>query len=407
MNMDLRLPARNVVRYPLLILALIVGPALAEKNYGPGVTDTEIKLGQTMPYSGPLSGIGTTGRVELAYFTKINGEGGVNGRKVTLISLDDAYSPPKTVEQVRKLVEQEEVLAIFHPLGTPTNVAIHKYLNQRKVPHLFLGSGLMRWADPKNYPWTMPGVPMYRTEVSIYGRYLLSTRPDAKIGVLYQNDDAGKEGLAGLKEALGSRAGSMIVAEVSYEVTDPTVDSQVITLKGSGADTFLIVAAVKATAQALRKAASIGWKPLTIIPGTSSSIEQVIKPAGTENAIGVISTHYLKDPSDPRWSDDPAMKEYVAFMKKYFADGDMLDILNVRGYTMAQLMAIVLKQCGDNLSRENLMRQAATLKEVELPMLLPKIRISTSANDYLPLEQLQMMRFDGKRWVLFGEVIGN
>jgi branched-chain amino acid transport system substrate-binding protein len=343
----------------------------------------------------------------LAYFAKVNAEGGVNGRKITLISLDDGYSPPRTVEQVRKLVEQEEVLAIFHPLGTPTNAAIHKYLNQKKVPHLFLGSGLMRWGDPKNYPWTMPGVPMYRTEAGIYGRYLLNARPNARIGVLYQNDDAGKESLVGLKEALGSRAASMIVAEVSYEVTDPTVDSQVITLKGSGADTFVIVAAVKAAAQALRKAPSIGWKPLTFLPGTSSSIEQVIKPAGPENAIGVISTHYQKDPSDPRWNGDPAMTAYFAFMKKYFPDGDSLDILNVRGYTMAQLMVQVLKQCGDNLSRENVMRQAANLNQIELPLLLPGIKVSTSANDYFPIEQLQMMHFDGRRWVLFGDVIGN
>jgi branched-chain amino acid transport system substrate-binding protein len=311
------------------------------------------------------------------------------------------------VEQVRRLVEQEEVLAIFHPLGTPTNAAIHKYLNQKKVPHLFLGSGLARWGDPKNYPWTMPGVPIYRAEARIYGRYLLSTRPDAKIGVLYQNDDSGKEGLSGLKEGLGSQAASMIVAEASYEVTDPTVDSQVITLKGSGANTFVVLAAVKAAAQALRKAPSIGWNPLTILPGTSSSIEQVIKPAGPENAIGVISTHYLKDPGDPRWKDDPAMKEYFAFMKKYFADGDALDILNARGYTMAQLMAQVLRQCGDDLSRENVMRQAASLNQVELPLLLPGIKVSTSATDYFPIKQLQMMRFDGKRWVLFGDVIGN
>src|SRR5215831_6658918 len=338
----------TLTRSAVLALMLAAGPALAEKRYGPGVSDTEIKIGQTMPYSGPLSGIGTTGRAELAYFAKLNTEGGVNGRKITLISLDDSYSPPKTVEQVRRLVEQEEVLAIFHPLGTPTNAAIHKYLNKKKVPHLFLGSGLARWGDPKNYPWTMPGVPIYRTEATIYGRYLLSTRPDAKIGVLYQNDDAGKEGLSGLKEGLGSRAASMIVAEASYEVTDPTVDSQVITLKGSGADTLFVMAAVKAAAQALRKAPSIGWKPLTFLPGTSSSIEQVIKPAGPENAIGVISTHYLKDSSDPRWKDDPGMKEYFAFMKKYFAEGDALDILNVRGYTMAQLMVQVLKQCGDD-----------------------------------------------------------
>jgi branched-chain amino acid transport system substrate-binding protein len=399
--------SRQAAISALLTVALHAGPALAEKNYGPGVTDTEIKLGQTMPYSGPQSAIGTTGRTELAYFAKVNAQGGVSGHKITLISLDDAYSPPKTVEQVRKLVEQEQVLAIFHPLGTPTNAAIYKYLNQKKVPHLFLGSGLMRWADPKRYPWTMPGVPMYRTEFGIYGRYLLGTRPGAKIGLLYQNDDSGKEALAGLREALGSRAANMIVAEVSYEVTDPTVDSQVITLKGSGADTFLIAAAVKATAQALHKAASLGWKPLIFIAGTSSSIEQVIKPAGPENASGVISSHYLKDPSDPGWSDDPAMQEYLAFMKKYFADGDPLDILNVRGYSMAQLMVAVLQQCGDDLGRDNVMRQAANLRNVKLPLLLPGVKINTSASDYLPIKQLHMMRFDGKRWVLFGELIAN
>jgi len=392
-----------VASFTLPILAATLGAA--EKHYGPGVTDTEIKLGQTMPYSGPLSGIGTTGRAELAYFEKVNREGGLNGRRINLISLDDGYSPPKTVEQIRKLVEQEQVLAVFHPLGTPTNAAIYKYMNARKVPHLFLGSGLDRWGDPNHYPWTMPGVPTYRMEGRIFARYVIRVRPEAKIGVLYQNDDAGKEFLAGLRQGLGDRADKMIVAEVSYEVTDPTVDSQIITLKGSGADTFMIGGAVKAAAQALRKAPAIGWKPLTLLPGTSSSIEQVIKPAGFENAVGVISTHYLKDPSDPLWQGDEEMKAYLAFMKQYYPQGDSLDILNVRGYSMAQLMVVVLKQCGDDLTRENVMRQAANLKDVDLPLLLPGVRVSTSPTDYFPFKQVQMMRFDGKRWALFGEVL--
>ena len=386
--------------------ALMATTAAAEKKYGPGATDTEIKIGQTMPYSGPASAYGTIGKVETAYFKKINDEGGINGRKLVLLSEDDGYSPPKTVEQIRKLVEQDNVLFTFQTLGTPSNSAIHKYMNAKKVPHLFLATGASKWADPKNNPWTMGLNISYETEGQIYARYLLKNKPNAKVAVLYQNDDFGKDVLNGLKEGLGAAASKMIVAEATYEVTDPTVDSQILTLKGSGADTFVNITTPKFGAQAVRKAYDSGWKPLHIINNVAASVGAVLTPAGLDKAEGLITIEYYKDPTDPQWKDDPAMKEWVAFMAKYYPDGNLKDASNTYGYLAAQIMVQVLKQCGDDLTRENVMKQAANLKDLKLPMMLPGIAVNTSPTDYSPFEQAQLARFDGKQWVLFGDVLG-
>jgi branched-chain amino acid transport system substrate-binding protein len=383
-----------------------LGAAEARKDYGPGVTDGEIKLGQTMPYSGPVSVFGTVGRAEAAYFDKLNAAGGINGRKLRLVSLDDSYSPPRTVEQTRKLVEQEEVLALFGPLGTPTNVAIQKYVNAKKVPHLFLSTGASRWGDPQHFPWTMGWAPNYMLEGRVYGRYILGRHPDARIAVLYQNDDFGKDFLRGFEEGLGERAKSMIVARATYESTDPTVDSQITMLQASGADTFFDIAAPKAAAQAIRKAYDIGWRPLHFLQSNAASIASALKPAGLERAVGVISSTYYKDPSDPHWAKDPGVLAYREWMKAYYPNGDQDDIYNVWGYSQAQTMEQVLRQCGDELTRENVMKQAANLKALRLPMLLPGIEISTSPSDYYPIKQLQLMKFDGKQWVRFGEVLG-
>jgi branched-chain amino acid transport system substrate-binding protein len=385
----------------------IVSPVHAQKKYGPGATDTEIKLGQTMPYSGPASAYGAIGKAELAYFKMINDQGGINGRKVNLISLDDAYSPPRAVEQTRKLVEQDQVLALFQPLGTPSNSAIHKYVNARKVPHLFLATGATKWGDPKNFPWTIGFQPSYQTEARIYAKYLLQNKPDAKIALLYQNDDYGKDYLKGLHDGLGAKARSMIVAEASYEVTDPTVDSQIVTLKASGADTMFTIATPKFAAQAIRKVADIGWKPLHLINNVASSVGAVLTPAGVDKSIGLITALYMKDPTDPQWAKDPGMQRWRDFMAKYMPGADVSDFNYVYGYGAAQLMTIVLKNAGDDLTRENLMRQATSLKDVTLDVTLPGVKYSTSANDYFLVEQLQLARFDGKRWVLFGEVIGH
>ena len=386
--------------------ALMATTAAAEKKYGPGATDTEIKIGQTMPYSGPASAYGTIGKVETAYFKKINDEGGINGRKLVLLSEDDGYSPPKTVEQIRKLVEQDNVLFTFQTLGTPSNSAIHKYMNAKKVPHLFLATGASKWADPKNNPWTMGLNISYETEGQIYARYLLKNKPNAKVAVLYQNDDFGKDVLNGLKEGLGAAASKMIVAEATYEVTDPTVDSQILTLKGSGADTFVNITTPKFGAQAVRKAYDSGWKPLHIINNVAASVGAVLTPAGLDKAEGLITIEYYKDPTDPQWKDDPAMKEWVAFLAKYYPDGNLKDASNTYGYLAAQIMVQVLKQCGDDLTRENVMKQAANLKDLKLPMMLPGIAVNTSPTDYSPFEQAQLARFDGKQWVLFGDVLG-
>jgi len=397
---------RALVLLTDVLLAVGSGAALADKKYGPGVTDTEIKIGQTYPYSGPLSGYATIARAETAYFAKINAEGGINGRKINLISLDDGFSPPKTVEQTRRLVEQEEVLFIFGSLGTATNTAIHKYMNAKKVPHIFLATGATKWGDPQNYPWTMGGVQLaYQSEAHIYAKYILLNKPAAKIAVLYQNDDLGKDYLKGLKDGLGAKASQMIVAESSYEAADPTVDSQIVSLQTSGADTFLSITTPKAAGQAIRKVYDMGWKPLYIQALISSSVETVLKPAGLEKSLGIISVAIIKDPTDPQWADDPALKDYQAWMKQYFSDGNIADGLNVAGYTIAQTLVQVLKQCGEDLTRENVMRQAANLKDLALPMLIPGIKVNTSPTDFYPIEQGQMMRFDGKRWVLFGPIL--
>lgn len=380
--------------------------ALAQKKYGPGVTDTEIKIGQTMPYSGPASAYGAIGKAELAYFQMINEQGGINGRKIDFISLDDAYSPPKTVEQIRRLVEQEEVLFIFQSLGTPSNTAIHKYMNARKVPQLFVATGATKWGDPQNYPWTMGWQPNYQTESHLYAKFLLQKKPDARIAVLYQNDDYGKDYLKGFHDGLGKQAEKLIAKEVSYEVSDPTVDSQVVTLQASGADALFIIATPKFAAQAIRKVYDVGWRPMTFLNNVSSSVAAVLQPAGLEKSVGLITALYLKDPTDPQWGNDPPMKIWLAWMKKYYPEGDVKDGLNVYGYAVAQTLVQALKQCGDELTQENVMRQAANLKNFEVPVLLPGIRINTSSNDFYPIEQVQLARFDGKRWVLFGEVLG-
>ena len=390
----------------LLGASLAAGPASAEKKYGPGASDTEIKVGQTMPYSGPASAYGTIGKANSAYFDKVNAEGGVNGRKIKFLTLDDAYAPPRTVEQTRKLVEQDEVLLLFGTLGTPPNSAIHKYVNAKKVPHVFLNSGATKWGDPQNFPWTLGWNLAYQTEAKIYAKFLLQKNPNAKIGVLYQNDDYGKDYLKGLKDGLGDKAGKMIVSELSYEVTDPTIDSQIVTLQGSGADTFVNITTPKFAAQAIRKAYDIGWKPLQILNNVSASIAAVLQPAGLEKSVGLVSVNYYKDPNDKQWEGDAAVKDYLAFMKKFYPDGNAIDLFNVVGYTQAQALVYLLKQCGDDLSRENIMKQAASLKDVELPMLLPGIKLNTGAQDFNPIEQAQPVRFDGKSWVPFGEILG-
>jgi branched-chain amino acid transport system substrate-binding protein len=398
---------RNVFR-SLLVFALAVAAQLAgaEKRYDPGATDTEIKIGNTNPYSGPASAYGTIARSEAAYFRMINEQGGINGRKINFISLDDAYSPPKTVEQVRRLVEQEEVLFIFQSLGTPSNTAIHKYMNAKKVPQLFVATGATKWGDPQNFPWTMGWQPNYQTEAHLYAKYLLENKPDSRIAVLYQNDDYGKDYLKGFHDGLGKQAEKLIAKEVSYEVTDPTVDSQIVTLQASGADTLFIVATPKFAAQAIRKVYDVGWRPMTFLNNVSSSVAAVLQPAGLEKSVGLITALYLKDPTDLQWENDPPMKNWLAWMKKYYPDGDIKDGLNVYGYAVAQTLVQVLKQCGDDLTRENVMRQAANLKNFEVPVLLPGVKINTSASDFYPVEQIQLGRFDGKRWVLFGDVLG-
>ena len=360
-----------------------------------------------MPYSGPLSAYGAIGRAELAYFKMINDQGGINGRKVNLISLDDAYSPPRTVEQIRKLVEEEEVLALFQTLGTPTNTAIHKYVNAKKVPHLFVATGATKWGDPKNFPWTIGFQPSYQVEARIYARYILKNKPNAKIAVLYQNDDYGKDYVKGLKDGLGDKAKSMIVAEVSYEPSDPTVDSQIVTLKASGADTFFNVSTPKFAAQAIRKSYDIGWQPLHFINNVASSVGAVMTPAGLDKSVGLITALYLKDPNDPQWANDPGMQRWRDFMAKQLPGADLSDFNYVYGYGAAQLMTIVLKACGDDLTRENLLKQATSLKDVTTDVTLPGIKYNTSPEDYFLVEQLQLARFDGKRWALFGEVIGH
>jgi branched-chain amino acid transport system substrate-binding protein len=385
------------------IATVATSPVAAQKKYDPGASDSEIKIGNIMPYSGPASAYAEIGKTEAAYFRKVNAEGGVNGRKINFISYDDGYSPPKAVEQARKLVESDEVLLIFNPLGTPSNTAIQRYMNAKKVPQLFVATGASKWNDPQHFPWTMGWQPNYQSEARIYGEYLLKNHPQGKIGVLYQNDDFGKDYLKGLKEGINGKM--QIVAEVPYETSDPTVDSQVINLKASGADVILNVATPKFAAQAIKKVAELGWKPLHIVSNVSVSIGAVLKPAGLDNSKGLLTAGYLKDATDPALKDDAGVREWSTFMDKYFPDGDKTSSNTVYGYLVAQTLVQVLKQCGDNLTRENAMKQAASLNGLELDMLLPGMKISTGPNDFAPIKQMQMGRFTGEHWESFGPLM--
>lgn len=388
-----------------LAFALSASQALAQKKYDTGASDTEIKIGQTNPFSGPASAYATIGKTQAAYIKMINDQGGVNGRKINLIQYDDAYSPPKTVEQVRKLVESDEVLLTFQVLGTPGNAAVQKYLNSKKVPQLFAATGASRFTDPKNFPWTMGFNPNYFVEGRIYGQYILKNHPNAKIGILYQNDDLGKDYQNGLKAGLGDKAAKMIVAEVSYEVSDPTVDSQILKIKDAGADLFFSATTPKQAAQAIKKIAELDWHPVHILDINATSVGAVMKPAGLEASKGVISVNYGKDPLDPTWKEDAGMKKYLEFMAKYYPDGDATSLFNAYGYSTTQLLIHVLKACGDNLTRENVMKQATSLKDVVLDLSLPGMQINTSPTDYRVNKQLQMERFNGERWELFGPIL--
>ena len=389
----------------LAAAALSSGAALAQKRYDVGANDKEITLGHINPYSGPASAYGAIGKSIGAYFDKINAEGGINGRKIKFITLDDGYNPAKTVEQTRKLVEQDEVLLIFQTLGTPPNSAIHKYMNEKKVPQLFVATGATKWGDPKNFPWTMGWQPNYQSEAKIYASNLLETKPNAKVAILYQNDDYGKDYLKGFEDGLGAKAASMIVSKLSYEVTDPTVDSQMVSLKASGADTFFNITTPKFAAQAIKKAAELGWKPLHYLNSVSSAVGSVLVPAGIEASVGLITAGYIKDPTDPQFQKGKEWDDWLAYMKKYHPSGDLKDNFNVYGYTVAQTMVQVLKQAGDNLTRANIMKEAANLDMV-LPMLLPGVNLKTGPDDFYPIEREQLMRFDGKTWQLFGKVYG-
>jgi branched-chain amino acid transport system substrate-binding protein len=387
----------------LALAVLIATAATAQKRYDVGASDTEIKIGNINPYSGPASAYGVVGKTEAAYFNKINIEGGINGRKINFISYDDAYSPPKAVEQARKLVESDGVLLIFNSLGTPSNTAIQKYMNAKKVPQLFVATGATKWNDPKGFPWTMGFRPNYQSEGHVYAQYLLQQWPQGKIGILFQNDDYGKDYVKGLKDGLKGKM--RIVAEFPYETTDPTIDSQMISLKNSGADIFYDVTTPKFAAQAIKKAADIDWKALHLLNNVSNSVGGVLKPAGFEISKGILSTNYVKDATDPTWKDDPGYKEWLAFMDKYYPDGDKTNSFVVEGYIAAQALVQVLQQCGDDLTREHIMNQAAELHALALPMLLPGITINTSPTDFAPIKQLQMMRFTGERWERFGPII--
>jgi len=389
----------------IAVFAASTGGALAQKKYDTGATDTEIKIGNIMPYSGPASAYGVIGKTEQAYFNKINPAGGINGRKINFVSYDDGYSPPKAVEQARKLVESDEVLFVFNSLGTPSNTAIHKYMNAKKVPQLFVATGATKWNDPKDFPWTMGWQPNYQSESHIYGKWLLKEKPQSKIAILYQNDDYGKDYLKGLKDELGAKAASMIVAEESYETTEPSIDNHIVKLKATGADVFFNVTTPKFAAQAIKKMAEIDWKPVHLLNNVGASVGSVLKPAGFENSQGIISAAYLKDVSDPQWDQDAGMKEFLDFLAKDFPEGNKLDGSVIVGYGVAQTLVQVLKQCGDDLTRENVMKQAANLKDFRTEVLLPGIKINTSPTDFAPISQLQLMRFKGERWELFGDVI--
>jgi branched-chain amino acid transport system substrate-binding protein len=388
----------------LVLAATLSTTALAQKKYDTGASDTEIKIGNIMPYSGPASAYGVIGKTEEAYFRKINAEGGINGRKINFVTYDDAYSPPKTVEQARKLVESDEVLLIFNSLGTPPNSAIQKYMNQKKVPQLFVATGATKWNDPQNFPWTMGWQPNYQSESIIYAKYILKNHPNAKIAVLYQNDDYGKDYLKGFKDGLGAKT-SMIVMEESYEVSEPTIDSHIVKLKATGADVFFNITTPKFAAQAIKKNAEIGWKPLHFLNNVSGSIGSVIKPAGFENAQDIISSQYFKDPTDAQWKSDKAMIAWNEFLDKYYPEANRADASVMYGYIVAQGLVHVLKACGDNLTRENIMKQAASIKDFEPAGLLPGVKVNTSATDFAPLSQLQLIRFKGEHWERFGDVL--
>jgi len=392
------------IAFAALLVTAIGGTAQAQKKYDPGATDTEIKVGNIMPYSGPASAYATIGKTEAAYFNKLNSEGGINGRKVNFISYDDGYSPPKAVEQARKLVESDEVLLIFNSLGTPSNSAIQKYMNAKKVPQLFISTGAAKWNDPKNFPWTMGWQPNYQTEARIYAAYILKNHPGKTIGMLYQNDDFGKDYVIGLREGLGDKANKLILVESSYETSSPTVDSQVVQIKGANPDIFINIATPKFAAQAIKKIAELNWHPIHFLTNVSGSIGGVMKPAGYENDQGILSTAYLKDPKDPEWKNDPAMNEWRAFMTKWYPEGDQDDAATVFAYGVAKGLEQVLRQCGDDLTRENVMKQAANLN-FEIGIYLPGTKIKTSPTDFAPLEQLQMMRFKGETWERFGPVM--
>ncbi|WP_234193638.1 ABC transporter substrate-binding protein [Pseudacidovorax sp. NFM-22] len=387
-------------------LLALAPAAQAQKKYDTGASDTEIKVGNFVPYSGPASAYGTIGKTHAAYFAKLNAEGGINGRKITYLSADDAYNPAQSVEQTRKLVERDGVLLMFGALGTSHNQAVQRYMNQRKVPQLFVSTGATRWGDPKNFPWTMGWQPTYQLEGAIFARHIMATRPNAKVGILMQNDDFGKDYLKGVMDGFGDKAKQFIVSQQTYEVTDPTVDSQMVALKGSGADTFINITTPKFAAQSIRKAADIGWKPAHYLVSVSLSISSVIKPAGADNAQGIITATYLREPSDPSNQGTRELADYLAFMKQYHPAGDPNDSLNVIGYSQAQTLAEVLRRCGDDLTRANVMKQAASLK-MALPMLYPGITLSTGADDFFPIKKMQPVRFDGTRYVPFGELLGS
>lgn len=399
----------KVINLKVMVAALALGAvamaAQAQKKYDPGASDTEIKIGNISPYSGPASSYGAVGKTAGAYFDKINAEGGINGRKIKYLSLDDGYNPAKMVEQARKLVEQDEVLLLFAPVGTPNNTAIHKYMNAKKVPQMFISSGAARWNDPKNFPWTMGWTPNYQVEAQLYAQHILSTKPTAKIAVLSQNDDFGKDLLKGFLDGLGGKAKTMIVAQASYETSDPTIDSQLVTLKASGADTFINLTTPKFSALAIRKLGELGWKPTHYMVSTSNSVTAVLKPAGIANSTGIISATFTRDPVDPRWKDSKELAEFNDFMKKFNPTSDPLDAINVLGYSMAQTLVQVLKQSGDNLTRANVMKEAANLN-MTLPMLYPGVNVKTGPNDFNPIERMQMIQFNGTGYDLMGAVTG-
>src|ERR1700722_1645643 len=397
-------PRKFIALTSFAAVVLAATAASAQKKYDPGASDTEIRIGNIMPYSGPASSYGVIGKTEEAFFKMVNDQGGINGRKINFITYDDAYSPPKAIEQARKLVESDEVLLIFQPLGTPSNSAIMKYMNAKKVPQLFVASGGTKFGDPRNFPWTMGFQPNYQSEGRIYAKYIKDNFPNSKIAVLWQNDDAGKDQFKGLKDGLGDKI-NMIIADKSYEVSDPSIDSQIVALHDSGADIFFSWAAPKGSAQAIRKVGELGWKPKFFLANTATSVASVLKPAGLENAKDIISTSYVKDPTDPVWKDDPGVKKWAAFMDKYYPDGDKTNSNNAYAYVESQAMVQVLKQCGDDLTRDNVMKQAANLKNFTSEMLLPGIMINPSPDDFYPIDQMQLMRFNGESWVLFGDII--